>query len=228
MYIKADFFCAAPPRFPPKKDIFPALYVILRSMAKHLYIISGCNGAGKTTASFTVLPQILECDEFVNADEIARGLSPFSPESVAVAAGRLMLERINLLLVANKSFSIETTLATRSYIQLIRRAKSLGYTTHLLYFWLESPDLAIIRVAKRVREGGHNIPEQVIRRRYRSGLLNFVHLYKDEVDEWSLYDNNLTNSRAVAIRRAGSEKEEVINPFIYSKIKKLWQSISQE
>ena len=122
---------------------------------KQLYIISGCNGAGKTTASYTVLPDVLECKEFVNADEIARGLSPFNPESMAIEAGRLMLQRINELLKNQQNFSIETTLATRSYTRLVHRAQEQGYKVNLIYFWLSSPDLAIQRVAQRVRNGGH-------------------------------------------------------------------------
>lgn len=110
-------------------------------MNKNLYIISGCNGAGKTTASYTVLPEILDCKEFVNADEIARGLSPFNPESVAIEAGRLMLKRIDELLEKGKTFSIETTLATKSYINLVRRARTKGYVVTVLFFWLNSQSL---------------------------------------------------------------------------------------
>ena len=108
-------------------------------MEKTLYIISGCNGAGKTTASYTVLPEILDCREYVNADEIAKGLSRFNPESVAIEAGRLMLERIYYLMTEGVSFSIETTLATKSYVNLVRRAHKQGYNVKLLVFWLESP-----------------------------------------------------------------------------------------
>ena len=133
---------------------------------KHLYIISGPNGAGKTTASYTLLPEILRCKEFVNADEIARGLSPFNPESVTIEAGRLMLKRINELLQRNVSFSIETTLSTRSYFRLVEKAHSQGYDVTLLYFWLKSPQQAIERVAERVAKGGHNIPNDTIIRRY--------------------------------------------------------------
>ena len=123
-----------------------------------LYIIAGCNGAGKTTASYTVLPEILECREFVNADEIAKGLSPFNPSSVAIEAGRLMLKRIGELLSAGVSFSVETTLSTRSYINLIQQARNQGYSVSLIYFWLNSPELAIERVKQRVANGGHDVP----------------------------------------------------------------------
>ena len=144
---------------------------------KQLYIISGCNGAGKTTASYTVLPDVLECKEFVNADEIARGLSPFNPESMAIEAGRLMLQRINELLKNQQNFSIETTLATRSYTRLVHRAQEQGYKVNLIYFWLSSPDLAIQRVAQRVRNGGHDIPKEVVLRRYQAGIDNFFNIY---------------------------------------------------
>ena len=159
-------------------------------MAKNLYIISGCNGAGKTTASYTVLPDILNCREFVNADEIARGLSPFNSESMAIEAGRLMLKRIEELLEKEETFSIETTLATKSYINLVRRAQAKGYSVKVLFFWLNSPELALQRVAERVAKGGHNIPEPVIRRRYVAGIRNFFRLFMSEVDYWDIYDNS--------------------------------------
>jgi len=140
-------------------------------MSKNLYIISGCNGAGKTTASYTVLPEILDCREFVNADEIARGLSPFNPEGMAIEAGRLMLSRIEELLSREETFSIETTLATKSYLNLVRRAQAKGYHVNIVFFWLRTPELAIQRVAERVQHGGHNIPEYIIRRRYEAGII---------------------------------------------------------
>ena len=139
-----------------------------------LYIIAGCNGAGKTTASYTVLPEMLDCREFVNADEIAKGLSPFNPESVAIDAGRLMLQRMDDLLIAGEDFAFETTLATRSYVKFIDQAHAMGYFVSLLFFWLPTPELAIVRVATRVSKGGHDIPEEVIRRRYATGMRNMV------------------------------------------------------
>ena len=124
----------------------------------NLYVISGCNGAGKTTASYTILPEILDCKEFVNADEIAKGLSPFQPETVSFHSGRIMLERIDELLAQNVDFAIETTLTTLSYQKTIEFAKSKGYTVTLLFFWLRDVNLAIERVKARVVEGGHSIP----------------------------------------------------------------------
>lgn len=155
-----------------------------------LYIIAGPNGAGKTTASYTLLPDVLHCDEFVNADNIAKGLSPFKPESVAIEAGRIMLTRIKHLLTENKTFAFETTLATRSYVGLIKEAKENGYKIILVYVWLKSIDLAKQRVKKRVDEGGHNIPTNVIERRYINGKNNFLNLYKEIVDDWFLIDNS--------------------------------------
>lgn len=154
-----------------------------------LYIIAGCNGAGKTTASMTVLPQVLDCREFVNADEIAKGLSPFKPEEVAVEAGKLMLRRIDCLLSEKATFAIETTLATKSYRGLVLRAKTAGYKVILLFFWLPSPEMAERRVANRVASGGHNIPKDVIHRRYWLGLDNLFNIFVPIVDLWSLYDN---------------------------------------
>ena len=157
---------------------------------KKLFIIGGCNGAGKTTASYTVLPEMLGCKEFVNADEIAKGLSPFNPESVAIEAGRLMLRRMEDLLFEGADFAFETTLATRSYVGFIRKAQQLGYFVTLVYFWLPTSEQAIERVATRVREGGHSIPPEVIRRRYANGLRNLIELYTPICDFWTIYDNS--------------------------------------
>lgn len=165
---------------------------------KQLYIISGCNGAGKTTASYTVLPEVLLCKEFVNADEIARGLSPFNPANVAIEAGRLMLKRIDELLKNEENFSIETTLATRSYIRLVGQAQMQGYKVSLIYFWLNSPELAIERVAQRVSNGGHDIPQDIVLRRYQSGINNLFDIYMPKVDYWLLADNSYTPRVIVA------------------------------
>jgi predicted ABC-type ATPase len=163
----------------------------------NLYIISGCNGAGKTTASFTVLPEMLNCREFVNADEIARGISPFKPESVAIQAGKIMLNRIEELLGHRKDFAIETTLTTRSYLNTITKAKSLGYQVTLLFFWLNDVSLAIQRVETRVLEGGHHIPEEVIRRRYIKGIQN-IQKFALHADYWLVIDNSSSDLRFIA------------------------------
>lgn len=187
-------------------------------MKRDLYIISGCNGAGKTTASYTVLPEILQCKEFINADEIAKGLSPFNPESVAIEAGRLMLQRIEYLLERNETFSIETTLATKTYINLVRRAQEKDYRVHLIFFWLETPELAIQRVAERVSKGGHNIPIDIITRRYVAGISNLFNLFMNEVDSWMIYDNS--RSPRTFIAKGGRIAEfEVFSELVFNKIK---------
>lgn len=164
----------------------------------NLYIIAGPNGAGKTTASFNLLPEVLKCPNFVNADEIARGLSPFAPETVSFAAGRIMLQRIDDLLEQGVDFAIETTLATRSYVQLVHRAHTLGYKVHLIFFFLENEEQAIQRVAQRVRSGGHNIPEADIRRRFTRGIYNLRHLYLPICDSVLVYNNAHGNAILVA------------------------------
>lgn len=157
---------------------------------KVVYIIGGCNGAGKTTASFTILPEILNCKEFVNADEIAKGLSPFQPEKVAFESGRIMLERINVLLQSDESFAFETTLATRTYKQKLIDAAANGFSIKLLFFWLPSIEMAIDRVAIRVSEGGHNIPSDIIARRYQRGIENLFKIYLPLCNEWAVLDNS--------------------------------------
>lgn len=158
--------------------------------SKILYIIGGCNGAGKTTASFTILPEILDCKEFVNADEIAKGLSPFQPEKVSFEAGRIMLHRINELLAENENFAFETTLSTISYKNKIIEAKKNGYRVTLLFFWLQSIELAKERVKIRVSEGGHNIEADVIERRYVRGIKNLFDIYLPIVDGALIFDNS--------------------------------------
>lgn len=188
---------------------------------KKLYIISGCNGAGKTTASVTILPEIFECKEFVNADEIAKGLSPFNPESVAIQAGKLMLERINYLLTQNDSFAIETTLTTKSYQNLVLQAHKKGFYVQLLYFWLPSPEFATARVAQRVKEGGHNIPKDVIYRRYYAGIKNLFEIYMPIVDYWVIYDNITSPPQKIGY---GMKNNIIItDTYKYNKIKSLWE-----
>lgn len=165
---------------------------------KNLYIISGCNGAGKTTASFTILPEVIFCKEFVNADEIAKGLSPFRPEKVAFEAGRLMLNRINELLNGAESFAFETTLATKSYRNKIKEAKQKGFNVTLLFFWLQNVELAKERVKIRVTEGGHDIETNVIERRYKNGIKNLFNIYLPITDGALIFDNSLGKHELLA------------------------------
>ena len=183
----------------------------------NLYIIAGCNGAGKTTASFTILPEILNCKEFVNADSIAAGLSPFDPESVAIEAGRLMLTRIHELMKTEVDFAFETTLATRSYVSLITKAKEIGYKVTLLFIWLDSPATAERRVAGRVAKGGHSIPGDVIERRYYRGIYNLVKLYIPICDRWMLVDNETVTPRPIA-EGGMSIDNIIINEYIWNAI----------
>ena len=155
-----------------------------------LYIISGCNGSGKTTASYTLLPDLLNCREFVNSDEFAKSFSPFDPGAASVTASRYMLMKINYLLDRKMDFAVETTLATRSLLQIVLQAQKLGYESTVLYFWLNSPELAIERVRDRVASGGHNIPDAVVRRRYVMGLQYLFDVYIPVIDRWILADNS--------------------------------------
>lgn len=183
----------------------------------NLFIIAGCNGAGKTTASYTILPEILNCREFVNADNIAAGISPFNPESVALEAGRIMLNRINELLEAGADFALETTLATKSYVGFVKKAQQKGYNVTLLYFWLDSPQTAYNRVAKRVSQGGHNIPPDVIERRYYRGIKNLITLYIPVCENWMVVNNKSFPSEIVAKKSKGLEVT-IINTDIWKTI----------
>jgi predicted ABC-type ATPase len=183
-----------------------------------LYIIAGCNGAGKTTASFTILPEILDCKEFVNADEIARGLSPFQPENVSFEAGRIMLNRINELILSNKDFAFETTLSTKSYKNKIVTAKNNGYCVTLLFFWLQTIELAKERVKTRVYEGGHNIEPEVIERRYYRGIKNLFDIYLPLVDGALIFDNSEGHHELIADKKTKSLLN-IINPEKFNLIK---------
>ena len=185
-----------------------------------LYLIAGCNGAGKTTASYTLLPDLLDCREFVNADEIARGLSPFQPETVAFEAGRIMLDRIATLLLRQVDFGIETTLATKSYARTVARAQASGYSVTLLFYWLSSPEVAVERVAVRVRAGGHFIAEAVIHRRYQRGIQNLFRLFIPLCDDWFIFDNSLSSSVLVAQGKRTSSRF-IQEPGIWNQLKEL-------
>ena len=172
-----------------------------------LYILSGCNGAGKTTASYTFLPEILDCREFVNSDEFAKSLSPFNPSNASVSASRYMLMRIQYLLDQGADFSVETTLATRSLVGIIQEARSRGYSVTLLYLWVQSPEIAIQRVRDRVASGGHNIPDNVLRRRYVTGIQYLFDIYMPLCDRWMIGDNTIPPFTLVA---EGNDKRTII------------------
>jgi len=190
-------------------------------MSKNLYIIAGCNGAGKTTASFTILPEILNCKEFVNADEIAKGLSPFQPEKVSFEARRIMIKRINELLETNQTFAFEATLATKSYKAKIVKAKKENYCVTLLFFWLETVDLAIERVKTRVSEGGHNVETEVIKRRYNNGIKNLFEIYLEIADEVLIFDNSFGEPELIAEKSFDTEIK-ILSTIKFNNLKKNW------
>lgn len=158
---------------------------------KDVIVIGGPNGAGKTTAANRLLPIALDIHEFLNADEIARGLSPFSPEAHAISAGRIMIERIEKLISAGRSFAFETTCAGHRQAKILRRCRDLGYRVTFFFLWLPSRRAAIERVARRVAQGGHHIPDDVVVRRYATGLYNMRHVFLPLADVAAVYDNSV-------------------------------------
>jgi predicted ABC-type ATPase len=180
------------------------------------YVIAGPNGAGKTTFATEFLPDFVKCRQFLNADLIAAGLSPFAPETQNVRAGRLLLERIADLYKAREDFAFETTLSGLTHAKLLANLKFSGYRVDLFFLWLPNADLAVRRVAQRVLEGGHGMPEHVVRRRYLSGLRNFIHLYSPQVDSWCLYDSAALPPVAVAMKENGHVT--VVDTELYSRI----------
>lgn len=184
-----------------------------------LYVVAGPNGAGKTTFAKRFLPHYARCLDFINPDLIAGGLSPFAPERVRLEAGRLMLMRMYQYASAGRSFAIETTLAGRSYLPMFKRLKARSYSMHLFYLWLPSVDLAVRRVADRVRQGGHNIPESDIRRRFSKSLHNLFQLYRPVFDSLHFFDNSGNVPRLIF-----EEWESMIK--VYDK--ELYARLSQE
>lgn len=167
-------------------------------------VLSGPNGAGKSTSAARFLREALSVEEFVNADTIAQGLSAYRPEAAAVAAGRVMLDRLYFLARERRDFAFETTLAGRGHARWLRKLRASGYRVHLLFLSLPDPELAVARVAGRVRQGGHHVPEDVVRRRFATGLTNLLNLYSGLVDSWQVYDNaDLSGPRLIASRAAG-------------------------
>jgi len=184
-----------------------------------VYLIAGCNGAGKTTASFTLLPEILDCQEFVNADNIAAGISPFQPDKVANEAGRLMLKRIDNLIKMKVDFAIETTLSGYNYVSRIAEFKEKSYEIVLIYVWLNSPELAIERIKDRVKKGGHFIADEIVVRRYYRGIKNLFQYFIPDCDYWSIYDNSTQNISMVAEGIKDLEIEVISN--------EIWENINR-
>jgi predicted ABC-type ATPase len=185
-----------------------------------VYVIAGPNGAGKTTFATDFLPEFVQCREFVNADLIAAGLSPFAPETQTMRAGRLLLVRIKELAEARQDFAFETTLAGRSYVKLISGLRESGYIVVLFFLWLPSPDEAVARVANRVRQGGHNIPEATIRRRFQAGLHNFFQIYAPIVTSWDLLDASCLPPSIIA--RYSDNTVQSYQSELYAMIQSNW------
>jgi predicted ABC-type ATPase len=182
-----------------------------------IIIIAGPNGAGKTTLAPFLLRDKLRLLEYVNADPIALGLSGFDPASVAIKAGRVMMHRLHELAERRKTFAFETTLAARSYAAWIEKLQPLGYNFQLSFLWLRSPELAVHRVRQRVRSGGHDVAEEVIRRRHDAGLRNFWNLYKPLADAWSVYDNS-ASTEPISIATGGKGRiQKVLEPTSWAK-----------
>lgn len=182
------------------------------------YIIAGPNGAGKTTASYTILPNFLSCFEFINADEIANSIAPQEPEKAAFDASRIMLRQIDNHIDSGVDFAVETTLSSKHYANIIKKAKNSGYSVSLIFLWLESSEAAKERVRKRVEKGGHSIPPEVIKRRYTRGLYNFFNVFVSLCDNWILFDNNGLEPLIIASGETEMEIEQE-DKSLFEKIK---------
>lgn len=184
-------------------------------------VIAGPNGAGKSTTAPWLLRDTLRVEEFVNADAIADGLSAFRPDSVAISAGRAMLQRMRFLADSRADFAFETTLASRSFVPWLARLRSDGYHVHVLFLWLENADLAVDRVAARVRLGGHAVPEATVRRRFERGVQNFFRLYLPIADSWQVFNNSGARRPRLIASGSGKRVQQVVNP-------PLWRGMSEK
>jgi len=185
-------------------------------MSLSVYIIAGPNGAGKTTFAREFLLNYADCKNFINADLIAQGVSPFSPEAAAFRAGRLMLEEINSHAKRREDFSFETTLSGRSYLSLIRRLRVKGYKVHFFFLWIPTVDLALTRVRGRVLQGGHGVPEDIVRRRFDRSIRNFLANYRRLGDSWMWFDNSGATPSVIAFEKEG--KLRILEPDLYNSL----------
>lgn len=184
-----------------------------------VYVIAGPNGAGKTTFAKKFLPKYANCKEFVNADLIAGGIAPFSPETAALSAGKILLNKIDDFSSKGKDFGFETTLSGRAYVRTLKELKSNGYEIHLFFLWIPTLEMALARIQDRVKRGGHNIPEPVVKRRFYKGICHLFGLYQPLLDSWTLFDNSREEPHLVAMQNEGNLK--VIDQDLFSKIKKI-------
>lgn len=188
-----------------------------------LYIIAGPNGVGKTTFAREFLPNYADCKNFVNADLIAQGMAPFSPETAALRAGRMMLGEIRSFAKRRASFAFETTLSGRGYMVLLRQLKARGYKIHVFFLWVNSVDLALSRVQERVSRGGHDVPEPVLRRRFDRSMRNFLVHYRQLADDWTLFDNSGEAPTVLALSK--DKKVRIMNKSIYTALVKRYGPI---
>ena len=184
----------------------------------NLYVITGPNGAGKTTFAKEFLPHYAKCENFVNADLIAQGLSPFSPAAAGIKAGRLLLNQIHEFAERRADFAFETTLAGKTYVALLRRLKRQGYVIHLFFLWIPNVDLAIARIKNRVAEGGHDVPVTDVHRRFGRSVKNFLKVYRSLLDSWTLFDNSTTQPSLIAEEKNG--KLAIVDATLFAKISK--------
>ena len=180
----------------------------------NLYIIAGPNGAGKRTFAQKFLPDYAKCLEFVNVDLIASGISPFDPERAALRAGRIMLEQIHSLAERGVDFGFETTLSGKTYVKLLQGMKKEGFLIHIFFLWISGVELALERIRLRVQNGGHHIPEVIVRRRFDRSLPNFLRVYKPLADSWTIFDNSGDVPKLIAIEEAG--RIEILDPGLFN------------
>ena len=182
-------------------------------MRPTVYIIAGPNGVGKTTFARKYLPRYAHSKNFINADLIAQGISPFAPEAVALRAGRLMIEEIELFANRGIDFAFETTLSGRGHINTIRKLKNRGYAIHLFFLWVPNVNFSLSRVRERVAEGGHDVPEADVRRRFERSIRNFLQHYRQLADMWTLFDNSYETPEIIAFQKQA--ELGIIKPMEY-------------
>ena len=185
---------------------------------KNVYIIAGSNGSGKTTFANKFLPDYVKCPSFINADLIAKGLSPFNPQKAAIKAGRLVLDQINDLKNQGVDFAFETTLSGKAYRNHFNELKDSGYQLHLFYLWIPSFQLALARIKDRVSEGGHNVPAQDVKRRFSRSLSNLFRIYRPLLNSWMIFDNSGIKPLLIAMENSG--KLTIDNKSLFLKITK--------
>ena len=183
---------------------------------KNVYIIAGPNGSGKTTFAKKFLPDYAKCPNFINADLIAQGLSPFSPSRVAIKAGKLVLSQIRDYIKSNVDFAFESTLAGKLYVNLFKELKKKGYKLHLFFLWVPDAELAIVRIKDRVAEGGHNVPAEDVRRRFKRSISNFFKLYRPLLDSWMLFNN--ISAKPILIAKKNNGDIDIIEKELFEKI----------